>query len=108
MALAASCIGMAAPPLSSLDLGPSVGLSDGDSSAVLKSLESATASWMSCLNSPAGCRGSRTSVNLIGLLVLGGDAGRGVRLRSPDDAFFCLGSSSADEMRPSSSVLSLR
>ena len=108
MAPAASCIGMAAPPLSCLDLGPSVGLSDGDSSADLKSLESDAAFWMNCLNSPAGCRCSRTSVNLVGLLALGGDAGWGVRLRGPADAFLCLGSSSADDMCPSSSVLSLR
>ena len=54
MVLAVSCIGVAAPPLSSLGLAVSVGLSDGDSSAVLKSDESDPASWMNWLNSPAG------------------------------------------------------
>ena len=108
MALAASCMGMVGPSLFCLNLGPSIGLSDGDSSAVWKSLESVAASWMNCWNSPAGCRCSRTRVNLVGLLVLGGNVDLGVRLRGPDDAFFCLGSSSTDEMCPSSSVLSLR
>ena len=104
MALAASCIGMAAPPLSCLGLAVSGGLSDGDSSAVLKSLESDAASWMYCLNSPAGCRYSLTSVNLVGLFVSVSDGdGRlvGLLLGLAGDLFRC-GCSSAEEMWPSS------
>ena len=71
MALAASFIDVVAPPLSCLGLVFSAGLSDGDSSAVLKSLESEPASWMYRLNSPAGWRCSLSSVNLVGLV--GGD-----------------------------------
>ena len=67
MALAATCIGVAAPPLSCLGLAVSGVLSDGDSSAVLKLDESDCASWMCWLNSPAGCPCSLTRVNLVGL-----------------------------------------
>ena len=90
MALAASCIGVAAPPLSCLGLAVSAGLSDGDSSAVLKSLLSDAASWMYLLNSPAGCRCSLSRVNLVGLGVVDGDlAGRVLCfLRAPFGDFF--------------------
>ena len=71
IALAVSCITAAAPPLSCLSLADSGMLSEGDSSAVLKSDESDWASWMYCWNSPAGWRCSLTKVNLVGF----GDAG---------------------------------
>ena len=87
------------PSLFCLGLGPSAGLSECDSSAVLKSLELLAASWMIC-----GC--SHTKVNLVGLL--GGGVGLGIRFGALEGAFLCLGSSSADEMWPSLSEFSLR
>ena len=110
MALAASCIGKVAPPLSCLGLAVSGGLSDGDLSAVLKPLESDAASWMYCLNSPAGCRCSLTSVNLVGLLSPIGDGEVrlvGLLLGLAGDLFRC-SCSSAEEMWPSSYVWSRR
>ena len=101
MAVAASCIGVAAPPLSCLGLAVSGGLSDSDSSAVLKSLESKPASWMYWLNSPAGCRCSLTSVNLVDLVDAGGDVeGRPVCLFFALDGDLLRGCvcSSAEEM----------
>ena len=48
MADAVSCITVGVPPLSCLGLADSGTLSEGDSSAVLKSEESDWASWMYC------------------------------------------------------------
>ena len=107
MALAASCIDVAAPPLSYLGLAVSVGLSDGDSSAVLKSLESEPESWMYWLNSPAGWRCSLSSVNLVGLVLANGDVdGRLVCLFASlaGDLLRRCGCSSAEDMCPSSLV----
>ena len=111
MALAASCMGDAAPPLSCLGLAASAGLSDGDSSAVLKSLLSDAASWMYWRNSPAGWRCSRSSVNLVGLDDVDGDLdGReDCFLRAlVGDLFLGCGCSSAEELCPSSLVCSCR
>ena len=111
MALAASCIGVAAPPLSCLGLAASAGLSDGDSSAVLKLLLSDAASWMYWRNSPAGWRCSRSSVNLVGLAAVDGDlAGRGDRLLRAlvGDLLLGCGCPSAEELCPSSLVCSRR
>ena len=107
MALAASCIAVVAPPLSCLGLVVSAGLSDGDLSAVLKSLESEPASWMYRLNSPAGRCCSLSSVNLVGLVR--GDGDLYLRLVSflcdfAGDLFRRWGCSLAEEMCPSSLV----
>ena len=94
---------MGAPPLSCLGLANSGVLSEGDSSAILKSDESDWVSWMYWRNSPAGCRCSLTRMNLVGF----GDV---EFLACAGLGRFCLGRdllrgsfSSADDMRASSS-----